>query len=74
MSAQTTMRHGKNVWVSFYGEEYVKSETRPTAKGEDFYVPAFPASRLTKNGYRYYEGNSEWERLANKAMAKASRP
>jgi hypothetical protein len=74
MSAKTAMRHGKNVWVSFYGDEYIKSATRPAPKGEDFFVPAIPASRYTKNGYIPYNPGSEWERLANKTMAKASRP
>lgn len=61
---------GKNIWVNFYDDtEIVKSETRPAG---DF-IPAIPKSRKNSQGYTPYDGVTEWERAANKYMARHNR-
>lgn len=64
------IRNGKNVWVNEDGSIKVKSETRPS---DGRWYPAYPQSRVHGNSYEYYDGTSEWEKAANKAMANATR-
>ena len=66
------VRAGKNVWVRWNSyahgmiSEWVKASKRPEGEG---WTPYYPANRITRQHFRYYEGHSEWERAANEAMS-----
>lgn len=61
-----------NTWINEETKEIIKSETRP--EGEYVYPRYAPSRMLKGNRYVPYEGNSEWVKAANKAMAHNSRP
>lgn len=60
-----------NKWLNYDTNEIIVSEIRPD--GEYIY-PLYAESRVNirKNTYIPYDGNSEWVKAANKAMAKAA--
>lgn len=68
------MRRGRNVWENAVTGEMGKSETRP-GKGEAMleWYPAYPASRVSGHTYQPYGESTEWERMANRAMAEAAK-
>jgi hypothetical protein len=64
-----TLKAGKNVWCNFGDTERVKSATRPN--GEWFAV--YAANRVHGDKYTPYQGQSQWELSANRAMAEEAK-
>jgi hypothetical protein len=57
-----------NKWILGNGK-IVESVERPS--GESY--PLYPTSRVCGDRYTPYNGNSEWERASNTAMAEQAR-
>ena len=66
------VKAGRNVWARFdlIGNviEWRKSNECP---GDDW-SPHYNAARVRGDTYEYYDGNDEWTRAANAAMASAA--
>jgi len=58
-----------NKWFNDDTQEIIKSATRPDG---EFIFPMYAKTRISKNAYRPYAGNSEWVKAANRAMAQAA--
>ncbi len=58
------MNAGKNVWINDSGKT-VKSDKRPAG---DWFAH-YPKSRVRGDKFTPYQGRSEWEQAANRAMA-----
>lgn len=67
-SPSAAMRAGKNVWENMDGDR-VRSKKRPAEDQFNYWTPVVPRARVTGASYTPYHGGSEWERLANAAMA-----
>jgi len=62
-----------NTWINTDTGEIIKnSPDRPA--GEYIHPRYAPTRMLSRNRYIPYEGNSEWVKAANRAMAHNSRP
>jgi hypothetical protein len=61
-----------NKWLNHDTNEIIVSETRPD--GEYIY-PLYAKTRVNERKQTYipYDGNSEWVKAANRAMASAAR-